>query len=107
MSVILEQDTSKILGLTRWGAFTETLKSMSAYDIDINEISGNDEIVVSLIMQKNQSLNEPGSELLYTSRIVTDDSSQRNVYLVDVTQLIPLLRSAQASEMIIEHIYDY
>jgi FAD/FMN-containing dehydrogenase len=107
MSVILEQDTSKVLGLTRWGAFTETLKSMSAYDIDINEISGNDEIVVSLIMQKNQSLNEPGSELLYTSRIVTDDSSQRNVYLVDVSQLIPLLRSAQASEMIIEHIYDY
>jgi len=105
--IVLEQDSAKVVGITRWGAFTTTLIELSEYDIEIEEISGNDEIVVSVLMQDSEILNGLGSELLYSSRMVTNDQVKRDVYLLPVINLLPFLREAKTQNMTIEHIYDY
>lgn len=107
LEVIYQEDSSQILSITRWGPFTETMKLLADYELDIVEISGNDEIVVSIIMPTGATLNTENSELLYLSKVVTEESLQRGVYILPVNELIPLIREAKAEKMTLEHVYDY
>ena len=107
LEVLYQEDSSQILSITRWGPFTETMKLLANYDIDIVEISGNDEILVSVIMQSGATLSTENSELLYYSEVVTEASLQRGVYLLPVTELIPLIREVNKQNMTLEHVYDY
>ena len=107
LKIIIEQNGNMIIGITRWGAFTETIINLSNQDIEILEISGNDEILVSVIMDKLQTLNSGNEKLLYESRIVTNDELKRNVYLVPVNELLSFTSNAISKNITIEHIYDY
>ena len=107
LQIIKEQEGKSILGITRWGAFTETLVALSAQDITIEEIAGNDEIVVSVLMDLGMSLNDHRPSFLYESRVVTDPAIKREVYLLPVKDLLPFIRQARSKGITIEHIYDY
>ena len=107
LRIIKEQEDKSILGITRWGAFTERLLALSAQDIRIDEIAGNDEIVVSVLMDRTLSLPGQQPALLYESRVVTKPAIKREVYLVEVKNLLPFIRQAASNGITIEHIYDY
>jgi FAD/FMN-containing dehydrogenase len=107
LQIIAQQDSSQLLSITRWGPFTETLKTLAKHKIDIVEISGNDEIVVSVIMLKEQSLAIDKVQLLYHSTVVTDNRLMRNVYLLPVNELLPIIRLVAENNMTLEHVYDY
>ncbi len=105
---ILKEDSNKmIISITRWGVFTEVLKKLASQNITIYEISGNDEIVISVIKNKENQIiyNEQG--LLYQSNIVSNDKQIRDVYILNVNKLLPFIKNTNSKNETIEHIFDY
>ena len=107
LKIIHEQGDQKIVGITRWGAFTKTILGIAAKDIDISEIGGNDEIIVSVLTHKDESRIFAGDNLLYTSKVVTKNDRERRVYLLPVARLLPFVKGAKEKGLEVEHIFDY
>lgn len=107
LKIVLEQADKKIIAITRWGAFTETMLAISKTDIRLLDISGNDEITVSIIRKTSEAFKPMHADLLYNSAIVTNGELVRDVYLVPVPELLPFIRNVHGHNMIVEHIYDY
>jgi FAD/FMN-containing dehydrogenase len=107
LKIIKKEGDKMILSITRWRAFTEELKKLSDLDITIYEIAGNDEIAVSLIMDKSQMLTNPKTELLYESKVVSNNKLKRNLYLLPVNKLLTVIKEAKNKNIMIEHVYDY
>jgi FAD/FMN-containing dehydrogenase len=106
VSVIHEDGENKLVSITRWGVFTKSIMQIADKKIDIHEIGGNDEIVVSLLVD-HQKKNISGGELLYESRVVTDSNRGRLVYLVEVDKLLSFVQEAKRNGVEVEHIFDY
>lgn len=106
LKIVTEKDEKKIISITRWGMFTKTIKDISTSNIAIHEIGGNDEIVVSLLAKADQQPFD-GADLLYESRVVTNNEQKRLVYLVNVNKLLPFITEAQTRKLEVEHIFDY
>lgn len=105
---IIKRDRDKmIIAITRWEVFTKQMIELSKQDVKIFEISGNDEIAVSTIMNKSQDIKLQDIKLLYQSQIVTDDKLKRNVYLLPVEKLLPFIKNLQSNNVTVEHVYDY
>jgi FAD/FMN-containing dehydrogenase len=107
LKIIKKEGDKMIISITRWGVFTEELKKLSSQNIKIYEISGNDEIAVSLIMNKNQMLTNRKNELLYESRIISNNRLKRNLYLLPVNELLTIIKESKNKNITIEHVYDY
>ena len=71
LKIVREQDDEKIISITRWGIFTKTILKISNKNLDIEEIGGNDEIVVSVLADKNKS-DIFIDDQLYISNVVID-----------------------------------
>lgn len=105
---ILKKEGDKmIISITRWGVFTEVLKKLSNQNITIHEISGNDEIAISVIMNQSQRVTYKNVKKLYESRIVSNNKLKRNIYLLPVNEILPFIRQAKNKNVTIEHVYDY
>lgn len=107
LNIVFEQNDKKIISITRWGAFTETMLLLAKTNIELLDISGNDEITVSIIRNFTKEFNPLHAELLYNSVIVTKEDLVRDVYLVLVPELLPFIRNAHRNTIEVEHIYDY
>src|SRR5690606_27169690 len=99
-------DSNKIISITRWGAFTKTVMDLSTKNIDLSEIGGNDEIVVSILTKKDETQVDD-SNLLYKSRIVTESDKERRVYLLPVAKLLDFIKTAKEKNIKVEHVFDY
>ena len=107
LRIILQEDSNKVVGITRWGAFTKTVVDIADKNIKISDIAGNDEIVVSALMDKNQPQLFADKDLLYTSTIVTASNRERCVYLLPVDGLLPFIKEAKEKGIEVEHVFDY
>jgi FAD/FMN-containing dehydrogenase len=107
VNVIHEQGDQKIISITRWGAFTKTVLEIADKDIDIIEIGGNDEIVVSVLTDKNKQSDLTEGQLLYESSVVTAPNRERQVYLLPVGNLLSFVKVAEENGAEIEHVFDY
>jgi FAD/FMN-containing dehydrogenase len=107
LKIIKKESDKMIISITRWAVFTEELKKLSKLNITIYEISGNDEIAVSLIMDKSQTLANLKTELLYESRIVTNNKLKRSLYLLPVNELLAIIKESKNKNCTLEHVYDY
>jgi FAD/FMN-containing dehydrogenase len=107
LKVIRTQTDKSLIGITRWGAFTKTMVSICNHNIDVLEIGGNDEIVVSILLNKNQAMDFKQMEVLYESAVVTDANRTRLVCLLPVNELLPFIRSTKANSIEVEHVFDY
>lgn len=107
LKVIHEQGDQKIVGITRWGAFTKTVLDIADEDIDIFEIGGNDEIIVSVLTNKDESGIFSDENLLYTSKVVTKSDRERRVYLLPVGRLLTFIKGAKGKGLEVEHVFDY
>ena len=52
VKIIYEEGTKKIIGIKRWGVFTKTMLTLNDSSLNITEIGGNDQIVVSVLVGK-------------------------------------------------------
>lgn len=107
LKLIHEAENKKMISITRWGVFTKTILDMADEKVDIVEIGGNDEIVVSVLSDRNQKDLFINDNLLYKSRVVTDPYRVRDVYLLPVSRLLPFVSEAKQKDVEIEHIFDY
>ncbi|PIF33846.1 FAD/FMN-containing dehydrogenase [Flavobacterium sp. 9] len=107
LKIIKKGDDKMIIAVTRWGTFTTEMIKLSNQDVKIYEISGNDEIAVSTIMDNSKDINLADTKLLYQSKIVTNDKLKRNVYFLPVNKLLPFIKKARNERVTIEHVYDY
>lgn len=107
---LMQEDTlgNKIVSVPRWGPFTTNIIELAKqHDIDIKEIGGNDEILVSILTPTSYSLNLDGVQHLYQSSVVTNDSVSRQVCLMPVSKLLPFIRQVVADGNEVEHVFDY
>jgi hypothetical protein len=107
IKIIKEQNNKKLISINRWGAFTKTILELCDKDIEIHEIGGNDEIAVSVLLNKAQQIDFKNIELLYESAVVTDSEITRLVYLLQVNELIQFIRYAKNNSLEVEHVFDY
>lgn len=107
LKIISRNGDKMIIAITRWDYFTKELIKLSTQDVKIYEISGNDEIAVSTIIDKNQEVNFKDIKLLYCSKIVTNDQLKRNLYFLPVDKLLSFIKNTQTQNITLEHIYDY
>ncbi len=107
LKILHEQGDKKIISITRWGVFTNTVQELADKDIQIHEIGGNDEIVVSVLADGNNKTAFSSGELLYESRVVTNPERSRLVYLLKVERLLPFIREAKQRSIELEHVFDY
>jgi hypothetical protein len=75
--------------------------------MEIIEIGGNDEILVSVITPTTENMDFNDDALLYKSRIVTTTDRERRVYLLPVKDLLSFVSVAKHSNIEVEHIFDY
>lgn len=106
LKIVHEQEKNKIISITRWGAFTNTILDIANENVEVVEIGGNDEIVVS-ILKDNAQNNVFQDELLYESEVVTQTNRIRQVYLVKVDRLLLFVREAKEHGVEVEHVFDY
>jgi FAD/FMN-containing dehydrogenase len=107
LKIIERQKDKKIIGIKRWGAFTKTILEIADKEIDILEIGGNDEILVSVLMDKNQKNIFTHDELLYESTVVSKPDRNRKVYLLPASRLLSFIKESKQQGVEVEHIFDY
>jgi hypothetical protein len=106
LNIVHQQGEKKIISVTRWGVFTKTILEIAYKNIDIYEIGGNDEIVVSVLSKKNQQ-NISEEQLLYSSTVVSNSGLERHVYLMPVKRLLKFVQHAKTTGVEVEHVFDY
>jgi hypothetical protein len=107
VKVVQQERDKKIIGIKRWGAFTKTILSIAGKKIDILEIGGNDEILVSVLVEGNKESNLAHYELLYESLVVSNRKLIRKVYLIPVPKLLTFVKDSKQRGIEVEHIFDY
>lgn len=108
LKVLGSDEAYKLVEITRWGAFTnEILKISDDSTLHFTDISGNDEIAVSILVDSKFVVENNCAELLYESKVVTNNSKIRQVYLVDVKELLKFIREVKLKGCEVEHVYDY
>ena len=105
LQIIGIKNDSLLVGITRWGTFTDKLIELSDKNIRIEEIAGNDEIVISYLLKKVKKLKT--KNVIYKSDVITDKSLVRNVEIISVKELLDYIKYLKNYNIKIEHIYDY
>ena len=106
LKLIKSIDSTNIIKIQRWGPFTENILKLAKHNVNISEIAGNDEIVVSIVGKKDL-FNLQEYDLLYNSKFVINNKIIRKVYRVPVTKLLDFINIAEHKGYEIEHVYDY
>lgn len=106
LKIVQEDGEKKLISITRWGAFTNTILELAGNGMEVLEIGGNDEILVSVLVDNNQQ-SVFKDELLYESRVVTQTDRKRQVYLLNVNRLLPFVQEGKQKDVEVEHIFDY
>ncbi|MGC3947577.1 MAG: FAD-dependent oxidoreductase [Chryseolinea sp.] len=106
LNVIHEKGDKKLISIKRWGEFTKEIVRIADRDIDVLEVAGNDEIVVS-VLTKTGTTPSTEAELLYTSDVVTGSGLERHVYLIPVSRLLSFVKDAKVKGFEVEHVFDY
>jgi hypothetical protein len=107
LKVIMDQGDQKIISATRWGPFTEVMQALSIQDIEISDIAGNDEIFISVVLDRNKTVSFEEAFFLYESRMVTHPELKRMVYKLPVPVLLSFVKYAHDSNIEVEHVYDF
>jgi FAD/FMN-containing dehydrogenase len=100
-------DEASLLSIERWKEFSEVVPALAERGVEFVEIAGNDDIAVSVVSDRVRPWRPSVGQLLFTSRLVTDDAKERGVWFVPVLHLGEFLRSARAANAAVEHLYDY
>lgn len=100
-------DGTHIIAIPRWGPFTEIVPKLAQHGVRFLEIAGNDDIAISVIQRRGAPKLQASGQRLFDSKLVSDASRVRSVWLVPVPQLAEVLRGLPATSAQLEHLYDY
>jgi FAD/FMN-containing dehydrogenase len=105
---ILEKHNKRyLISVPRWGGFTEVIPKLANQNFDFDDISGNNEIVVTYNIEKAKPFSSNYSSTLFESSFVSNPKIKRLAVLTKVKDLKNLILESQAKGYKIEHIFDY
>uniref|UniRef100_UPI0039C9C87C hypothetical protein n=1 Tax=Zhongshania aliphaticivorans TaxID=1470434 RepID=UPI0039C9C87C len=100
-----------LMSVPRWGGFTKTMPRFASDEWAIRDISGNHQIVVSLLGSAGADVSGLAGSELFRSVLVSDDERERIFVLVGVADLTRVLEAvasnASEQQIELEHIFDY
>ena len=105
VKVIAQDNDLALIAIPRWGPFSILVPKMIDKGIRFQEISGNDEIVITGLF-KNKLSDELTTIKLFSSRVVSDEKLKRYAFLVPITKLHEYIKFIKESGEL-EHIFDY
>jgi FAD/FMN-containing dehydrogenase len=106
ITIIAQEKNKYLISIPRWNPFTHILPKLASKNVKFLDISGNDEILVTVLSNKGAPKPSCG-KLLFESRVVSDSSKKRLVLQTKVEELSKCLNSYRTYFGYIEHIYDY
>lgn len=95
-----------IVEAPRYAQFTDLLLRLSATEVEIPEIAGNDDIQLTILAPTSQPA-PAGTYQLFAIPLDDRPGWRRLGLGVKVDRLLPLLRAVRASGGEVEHVYDY
>lgn len=100
---------SWLVSIPRYQEFTDVAVKVAARDIRFEQIAGNDQIMISVVVPKNWVYDLPPAEssLLFTEDILTQPGVKRIAFECRVVALGAALNHFTSQGINIEHIYDY
>ena len=90
----------------RYAQFTDLLAKLSNSPVQLVEISGNDDIFVTLLLPPNTPVPGPGAHLL-TTALAAPAGWRRVGVSTKVADLLDVIRQARSAGGQLEHVYDY
>lgn len=105
IKLISSEDNLSLIAIPRWGPFTELVPRLIDQGVHFQEISGNDEIVITGLFKDeiNQELKDIS---LFESKLVSDLSIKRHAFLVPILSLHKVVNIIEENGEL-EHIFDY
>jgi hypothetical protein len=100
-------DGDLIVTVPRWGGFTEIMPRLAAAGVQFVEISGNDEIVITIVESQDSDASPANARLLFNSIVISPPGSKRSVYVVRIEQLNEALNSLERDDIRLEHVFDF
>jgi FAD/FMN-containing dehydrogenase len=97
----------QVIELPRWGDFSEILPKLLAAQVQIVEIAGNHQIVMTVISPDKTAKDLGPARLLFSSKVMFPTSHQRQAYLIQVHDLGAVLENVITEGLRLEHFYDY
>ena len=96
-----------IITVPRWGAFSEIIPKLAEAGVAFIEISGNDDIAVSVLTDMTSSNAIGDAQFLFESKVFSPAHRKRLVYSVKVSELSDFIHYVVSHQMRLEHIFDY
>jgi hypothetical protein len=96
-----------IISIPRWGGFTEIMPKLASYEIQFIEIAGNDDILVTVILDEGKPAQLSGAQFLFNSMIISPNGKQRLLYSIKMAELAGIINEFDEHGLVLEHLYDY
>lgn len=98
---------SYLIALPHYQGFTDTLPELTAKGLEIVDIAGNREILVSAVGTKERNYQPKEATLLFTMNMMADSHRQRLLLQVPTRALRKVLGEFKAQDITLEHLFDY
>lgn len=96
-----------IIIIPRYQPFTELVPMFAGMGVKFEEISGNKEIFLTVLLPRNISYVPPEGQVIFQTNILTNPNQKRIGLSVPVGYLHQVLLEILKNNGFIEHIYDY
>ena len=96
-----------ILALSHYQGFTDDVPELAKEGMDLDEVAGNREILVTFIAPKNWTYSLAEGRLLFSMPLLNTTDSKRLAVQAPVSALGGILREAQEKGLRVEHLFDY
>jgi hypothetical protein len=106
LEVLASAGDRHLVSIPRWGPFTEVVVKLAAAGVVFEDISGNHDIVVSLVGPSGNPPGEDCGAAQFTSALVSDPGRLRWVQLVSVADLSEVLIECRRGRRV-EHVFDF
>ena len=101
-------DDRRLIRITRFEYFSDTVPGLIERGAEFFEIAGNDEILFTLIGPQDADYTFEHGEYLFDLPILTEPGRTRVAVIVSVTDIGPFLEELKGrSDIQFEHMYDY
>lgn len=96
-----------IVRLPRAETFTRLVLDLQAKNVRFRSIGGNDDVLVSVLVPADVTVQTPAVRLVSTAPLLTDPSRSRVALGVPVASLHEVIAQVHAAGATVEHVYDY
>jgi hypothetical protein len=100
------EDDRHLVSIPRWGPFTEVVVKLAEADVVFEDVSGNHDIVVSLVGAQGAAPGATCGTSLFASALVSDPGQRRWVQRVAIADLGRMLTECGRT-LRVEHVFDY